>query len=146
MSVHLSCVHWPNNQGLGGDDMSNGRYGNCAWCGRTIDVTNKDRDLCDVCARFPTKGAMRDYAYQASKNSWPNYDKKLNRLVGVIAHEECVHRHPGNRYRGLRLAWSFLQGVEEFLLFTLRGEDLPSLGHKFRFRLILLRQQQGDLL
>jgi hypothetical protein len=32
--------------------MSKRRFSKCAWCGRTINVTNQDRDLCDQCAKF----------------------------------------------------------------------------------------------
>jgi len=72
--------------------MASRRYGKCEWCGRTIDITNQDRDLCNVCAFFPGQAAMVSYAYQASKNGWPEYDSETNRLKGVIAHEECVHK------------------------------------------------------
>lgn len=64
--------------------MSKRKFSRCEWCGRTIDVTNQDRDLCDVCPQFPSKDAMLNYAYQANKNGWPNYDKKNNRLTGGL--------------------------------------------------------------
>ena len=72
--------------------MTKRKYARCDWCGRTIDVTNHDRDLCDVCAQFPSERAMLNYAYQAKKYGWPNYNQRTNLLEGVIGHEECVHK------------------------------------------------------
>lgn len=38
--------------------MSKRKYGKCLWCGRTIDVTNSDRELCDDCSQYPSDKAM----------------------------------------------------------------------------------------
>ena len=29
------------------------KFKKCAWCGATIDKTNSDRELCDLCAKYP---------------------------------------------------------------------------------------------
>ena len=35
------------------------KYGKCVQCGRTIDVTNQDIDLCEQCAKKELKEEMR---------------------------------------------------------------------------------------
>jgi len=37
---------------------TNQKYVKCTWCGRTIDVTNQDIELCNQCAKYPSKSAM----------------------------------------------------------------------------------------
>ena len=34
------------------------KYSKCLWCGRTIDVTNHDIELCEPCSKFPSERAM----------------------------------------------------------------------------------------
>jgi len=38
--------------------MSKRKYSKCLWCGKTIDITNSDRELCNTCAEYPSKKAM----------------------------------------------------------------------------------------
>jgi len=33
--------------------MGKRKYGKCLWCETTIDNTNSDRELCDICATYP---------------------------------------------------------------------------------------------
>jgi len=34
------------------------KYNRCLWCGRTIDTTNSDRELCEICCTYPTQMEM----------------------------------------------------------------------------------------
>ena len=39
-------------------NKSNRKYGQCLWCRRTIDITNSDRELCEVCCKYPNQMEM----------------------------------------------------------------------------------------
>jgi hypothetical protein len=39
-------------------EITRRKYSKCVWCGKTIDVTNNDNDLCGSCAEYPNKSAM----------------------------------------------------------------------------------------
>jgi hypothetical protein len=42
--------------------MEKRKYSHCIWCGRTIDVTNQDRELCNECNEFDCfEDAMKHY-------------------------------------------------------------------------------------
>ena len=39
-------------------EMANRKYSKCLWCGKTIDITNNDNELCSECAKYPSQRAM----------------------------------------------------------------------------------------
>ncbi len=34
------------------------KYAHCFWCGKTIDVTNNDDELCSECCKYPSMREM----------------------------------------------------------------------------------------
>lgn len=34
------------------------KYSKCLWCGKTIDITSNDNELCPKCASYPSYNAM----------------------------------------------------------------------------------------
>jgi len=39
-------------------DKHKRKYSSCGWCGKTIDVTNNDNDICESCSKYPNKMEM----------------------------------------------------------------------------------------
>jgi hypothetical protein len=43
--------------------MTERKFSKCLWCGRTIDVTNNDNELCGHCSKYPNRKEAEKHNY-----------------------------------------------------------------------------------
>lgn len=38
--------------------MAKRKYTKCSWCGKTIDITDNNYEICDACGQYKSKAEM----------------------------------------------------------------------------------------
>jgi hypothetical protein len=58
------------------------KYSKCIWCGRTIDITNSDRELCNPCSTYSNLDEMAKFNlwYYAFNKNIPS-DRSISKNI-----------------------------------------------------------------